>query len=104
MLAIYQGVDAPRASERKVTCQLKDGSEADDGIEKQRRSPLKRSGKGRYGDCDKSFGQSVPRWTYVGDPHRTAEGGWGVAGTAFGQQEFKALAEKARAKSLREER
>ncbi len=38
------------------------------------------------------------------DPHRTAEGGWGVAGTAFGQQEFKALAEKARAKSLREER
>ena len=27
-----------------------------------------------------------------------AEGGWGIAGTAFGQQEFKALAEKARGK------
>jgi phenylpyruvate tautomerase PptA (4-oxalocrotonate tautomerase family) len=102
-------VDAPRASERQVTCQLKDGteenkSEADDGIEKQRRSPLRVLVRDVMEIVTRLSGnpsQGGRTWVILTE---AAEGGWGVAGTAFGQQEFKALAEKARAKSLREER
>lgn len=51
----------------------------------------------RYGDCGKDFRRPIARagrtWVILTE---AAEGGWGIADTAFGKQEFIALAEKAK--------